>query len=168
MANYGRSVEIAETLLGRMTTLLNPFWGMLPRRLWRATKDYFVYSTTVEPLAAGQAVTNQIQIQADSHFMIIQINRDVRGANEDTIVANPAFTIQLFDSGSGRNLFDQAQHVENVVGTGQLPGYSSFPKILKASSTLSVLFTSLSANNQTVRLSFVGFKIFLNMPVGEW
>lgn len=170
MANYGRSVEIAETILGRMTTLLNPFWGMLPRRLWKATKDYFAYGTTFSPLNAGVTQTNQIQIQADSHFMIIAMNRDVRSAADDeTVVADPSMLVNLFDSGSGRNLFNIPLHSELFMGFGQLSGYTSYPKLLKASSTFSVEVENLTAaTNYIVRMAFIGFKVFLNMPEGEW
>lgn len=170
MANAGRANQLSEQMLGRLTTLLNPFWGMLPRRLWDATKDFFVYSTTYLPLNAGVTLTNSIQIQADSHFMIIQINRDVRSAADDeTIVADPSMLVRLFDSGSGRQLQDNPVPSENWFGYAQLPGYLPYPKVLKRASTLTVEVENLTAaTNYNVRLAFLGFKIFENMPQGQW
>ena len=161
-AQYGPPGAVVEEMgVAELLPLLNPFWGLLPRDLWGATKDFFVYSTDFLPLTAsvvGQV--SDIQIQADSHFMIMAGVREVRDDTNATIVTNPPELVRILDAGSGRELTNQSLPIDNLFGTAQLPSYWPYPKIIKASSTLSTFLDNLEATDRNVRISYLGFKIF--------
>lgn len=144
---------------------VNPFWGLLPPALWGETKDFFVYGTDFLPLTASATLAQDIPIQADSHYMIMAGVRTVFQTDNTTIVANPAILVRIFDTGSGRQVQNRAVHIDNWFGTGQLPAYWPYPKIIKASSTLRVELTDLSGVDRNVRVEFLGFKIFTNLPL---
>jgi hypothetical protein len=137
--------------------------GILPPAVLRATKDFFMYTAAFLPLAAG-AVNTQVatQIQADSDFLIIGASRIVTDtAAPPVVVAAPVITIQINDSGSGRNLLDAATHIDNVVGTAANPFYWPYPKLVKRTSTLTTILTNLdAANARNVRIAYYGFKLF--------
>lgn len=126
------------------------------------TVDFFSYGAEWVPLAAAAGqVPREIQIQADSDFLIVAAVRDVRDAGAVTLVAAPPVTVRIFDSGSGRDVVNIAQPIENLFGTGQLPTYWPKAKLIQASSTLRVELTNLDgANPFDVRVSFLGYKVF--------
>lgn len=165
MTNPGRGASVAGTPGGRIAAaaFVNPFWSNLDPKIWRMPKDFFVYATDFLPLAAGAvAARNTIQIQADSHFLILEANGRVTETNDTTAVPEPIpITVRIFDSGSGREVMNQAIHWGTLFGDGELPGYLGYPKILKAQSTLEVELTNLNAATAfNVRISFLGFKLF--------
>ncbi|MEE8177701.1 MAG: hypothetical protein V3T65_06880 [Acidobacteriota bacterium] len=162
MVNAGRALQVSEQLIGRLLPLLNPFWGMLPRRLWAKTKDFFVYGTEFLPLAANAVSANrEIQIQSDSHFVIMAAVIVATSVDDLTTVGPPIpQTARLFDTGSGRELQNHDVHVDNYFGTAILPAYWTYPKLIKAASTFRTELTNLSATAANVRVDFWGFKIF--------
>ena len=162
MVNAGRAMQVSEQLIGRLLPLLNPFWGMLPRRLWAKTKDFFIYGTQFVPLAASAVAANQeIQIQSDSHFVIMAAVGTVTDVANTAAVGPPVpQTVRLFDTGSGRELQNHDVHFDNMFGDAQLPAYWTYPKLIKAASTFRVELTNLEATARNVRLDFWGFKIF--------
>jgi len=73
----------------------------------------------------------------------------------------PAILIQ--DTGSGRNLMNQAVPVASIFGgTGSLPFILPRQRIFVARATVSVTITNISAADdiESLRLSFVGEKGF--------
>lgn len=162
MVNIGRAAQVANLATGRaLPLLLNPFWANLPPAVISLPKDFFMYGTDFVPLGASATVTNNIVIQADSAFLIL----DVVGVATDT--ANTAAVgppvpqlVRVRDEGSGRDLMNHAVHFDNFFGTGQLPSYLPYPKILKPRTTLSVTLQNLEATARNVRIDFVGFKLF--------
>lgn len=175
MVNPGRANEVVEQAIGRLIPLLNPFWGMLPRRLWASTKDFFVYTAnfitadgTQLPLSGSRDV--QTQIQNDSHFIIMAGVRTVFNTDDTTAIANPPITVQIQDSGSGRSLLSSFTQIENLFGTAQLPAYWPYPKIIKRSSTLTTQLVNLAATARHVRIAYLGFKVWPDrtMPESEF
>ena len=137
-----------------------PFLGWLPRKLWRKAKDFFVYSAEFLPLTASGTLTFETAIQADSDFLCVDVCRVVTDvANTVFLTAVPQL-VNIFDTGSGRNIFDRPQHIDNVMGTGQLPNYWPMPKIFRANATISTTLQNLEATDRNVRISYVGFKVF--------
>ena len=112
------------------------------------------------PLSSVVGQVSDIQIQADSHFMIMAGVREVRDDTNATIVTNPPELVRILDAGSGRELTNQSLPIDNLFGTAQLPSYWPYPKIIKASSTLSTFLDNLEATDRNVRISYLGFKIF--------
>lgn len=138
-----------------------PFLGWLPRKLWRRAKDFFVYSAEFLPLTASLTLTFETAIQADSDFLCVAAVRLVTATDNTTIVAVPVpELVTIFDAGSGRNLMDRAIHIDNLMGTGQLPTYWPMPKIFRANSTISTTVQNLEATDRNVRIAYLGFKVF--------
>jgi len=124
-------------------------------------KEFFVYTASLASLAAGVSNADQINIEADSDFMINKTTFTVFDTNGD-IVANPNLTVQLTDSASGRNLFDEPQAITSVAGTAQLPFVPPVAKLLRAKSTFTVTFSNRSAATMyLIAMSFAGTKMYL-------
>lgn len=155
--------QVASEVMGRlMPALQNPFYGFLPKRLWSKVKDFFAYSVEFDTLAANGDERQRTQIQADSDFILLQIMRTVRPSGGGNAVTDPQIRIQLETSGSGRNLMDSLQPLENISGTAQDPYFLPYPKVLKRNSTLTTRLVEDSGNARIVRVTYAGFKIFPN------
>jgi hypothetical protein len=162
MSNAARITVPPNALAG--PSLTSPFHGWIPRALWRRLKDFFIYGVDFLPLALSATATRDIAIQADSDFLIVAGVR-LYSTNVDGPITTPSIaTVQIVDSGSGRSLFNQPQHVDNVFGTAQLPAYWPMPKLVRMSSTLSTTLSNLEAVARNYRLAYWGFKVF---PVEE-
>ncbi len=133
----------------------------------------FFYSTSFQAsiIAASAVVAQNIQVQADSHFVCRYINY--------LVYTNPALTvltlatpllINFFDTGSGRTLQDNPQPIQNLGGglvagggaSGQAPFILPEPWLIKAGGVVQIQITNLSTTQPVIRLdvSLVGFKVF--------
>lgn len=131
-------------------------------------KDFYAYSTTFTEVADGASVTNAINIQADSDFRLEKIT--AYNINDEVLNPAPAiggtiearFTIQIIDTGSGRQMFDNPIAVPALFGTGSVPFILGTPKIFAARSTITVTVVSFDVMGflNTLRLAFIGTKIF--------
>lgn len=139
---------------------LNPFLGLLPRELWERPKDFFVYSVLFNPLPISTTEADDIQIQADSDFLIMAGVRYVTSTAAPPVPQAGVALVQLTDSGSGRQLQNTPVHIENLFGTAQMPAVWPFPKLLQRSSTLTVTIQNLEATARIYYISFLGFKCF--------
>jgi len=137
----------------------------------------FMYSTSFQNsvIAASTTVSQNIQIQADSHFVARYVNHIVYTGPSTSIsvltIASPLL-INFFDTGSGRTLQDNPQPIQNLTGglaagggaTGNLPFIFPEPWLIKAGGVVQVQITNLMtlAGNAVLRmdLSLVGFKVF--------
>lgn len=141
----------------------SPFWGLLPRTLMNKVKDFFVYGTDFLPLAATTTLTNTINIEADSDFLLVAVNAISTLVDNTTFNAAMPILITLDDTASGRRFQNQAQHLNNLNGVGTLPGYLPFAKLLRANGALNVTLQNLSATAYNIRVSLLGFKVFAAM-----
>lgn len=141
-----------------------PFLSWLPRELWNRSKDFFVYSAQFLPLPAGSTSTFETPIQADSYFLLVDVARVVtQAADETAAIAFPPLLITILSTASGRNLMDRAQHLENIAGTGQLPNYWPMSKLFEPNTSISTTLQNLDgANAFNVRISYLGFKVFVD------
>lgn len=125
-------------------------------------KEFFTYTGDLTSLAAGASNADQVNIEADSDFLINKVTFSCYDAANGALVANPNITVQITDGASGRNLFDTAQNIGNIAGTAQLPGVWPVAKLLRAKSTLTVTFANRSAAAYyNIELSFLGTKLYL-------
>lgn len=125
-------------------------------------QQWFVYTASLSSLAAATSQSDQINMESDSDFLINKITYSVFDAADGAIVTNPNLTVQLTDSASGRNLFDEAIPIANFAGSGELPGIPPVAYLLRAKSTFTVTFSN--RDNTTlynIALSFLGTKLFL-------
>lgn len=129
-------------------------------------RDLYVYQEdfAVANLVAGASVNGSIEIQADSDFVWLKsaYAADLAGAPQtaDGRVI-PLVSIQIVDTGSGRNLLENAAPVPSVFGTGELPFVNPIPRLFFARSTIQLQLTNYSAGSDYgLRLSFIGYKAY--------
>ena len=153
-------------------TVPSLYLDFLPDELRNNPRDFFVYSPPdFLTIAAGATATGSFQVESDSDFLLVDLTGFVNDPADEVVFpfaqATVPMTIQINDTGSGRNLFNRAQAWNNVIGTGQLTFYASYPKFFPATANVT---TTLLNNDPTqalrVRLSFIGFKIFGMMAGG--
>lgn len=129
-------------------------------------EDFYTYSVLFLALAPLNSAIGSIQIEADSDFEIIKLTQfamvtDDQPQEEATRVL-PLATVLLTDTGSGRNLMNQAVAIPSLFGSAELPMILPKPKRLFARATFAVTVNNLSSNTEYsyLQLSFIGKKIF--------
>lgn len=173
VVNASRTLAQAASALGGSggagdaITIPALYLDFLPPELRERARDYFSYGADFLNIAAGATATEEIAIQNDSHFLMVAVaGHVVDPANESTVFTSPALTVEIRDQGSGRNLFNRAAAWANVVGTGQLPAYFPYPKLVDRASTITTTIANVDpAQALRVRMNYIGFKIF-GMPRG--
>lgn len=133
--------------------------------------DPFQFRTDfVNPaLAASATATLNFLVQADSAFAIVKtmgVVSDTSNVFISNISDTPKFTpilVTFSDSGSGRDLMDQAIAWDNILGTAQRPYHWPKIKLLDPNSTFNTRLQNLVATAFNVRIAFGGFKVFGNV-----
>ena len=127
-------------------------------------KDWYVYVAEALALAPAGNATAQVNIEADSDFYLIKLGffADVAAAAQtDSTRVLPLVTVQLTDTGSGRQLLNGNVPIPTLFGWGELPYILPIPRLFKANSLLRVDFTNFDAAvTYNVRLAFSGYKDF--------
>lgn len=134
----------------------------------------FTYSATfvgANLLGANATINTPTQIANDSDFVIQRINL-VSFTAADTPEGNPDFNLQLTLQGSGRNLFDAPQNVNNICGNffdNRVPNDLPFPILIQQNNTLtSTLINNTAVAQLRTQISYVGFKVwYLNNADGK-
>jgi len=134
----------------------------------------FTYSALMfgaNALGASGTVTVTTQITSDSDFVIQRINM-VSFTAADTPEVNPDFTSFLSIAGTAINLFDSAQHVNNMYGNffdNRVPCDLPFPILVAANQNLTNTTVNRSAVAQNfTQYSYTGFKVkYLTMTVAD-
>jgi hypothetical protein len=129
------------------------------------TEDYYIYTASVPTIGATVSATDVISIEADANFILqkLVVFADIAGAVQTTDSrVLPLVNVTIQDSGSGRNLQDQATPIGNLAGTGSLPFILPKPREFKSKANINVTFTNFSAATTylNLTLSFIGYKIF--------
>lgn len=130
----------------------------------KVIKDFYVYEEDFPDLDAGTTGTGNINIQADSDFVVQKLtyfaDTDKQPQTDSSRVI-PLINVNITDSGSGRNLMETAIPVPNLFGTGQIPFILPQPKLFLARSTIAITVTNFSAVTvYNLKLSFIGYKVF--------
>lgn len=133
----------------------------------------FFYSTQflASAVIANGTVTQNIQISSDAHFVARYMNLTAYtnpATNLLVAAATVPLLIQLFDTASGRTLFDNPQPVQNVcggvaaaAGMGHLPFIFPEPWLIRRSGVIQVSITNLAnVVMSRVDLSLCGAKVF--------
>lgn len=123
-------------------------------------EDFFTYSVLFEGVLAGSSSSGSIQIEADSDFQVQKLT--VVAEIADTVSVLPNATVTIIDTGSGRQLMNQATPVAGLFGTGQLPFILPTPKIFLARSTISFTLANIDAADDFTNLwlNLIGKKLF--------
>jgi len=122
--------------------------------------QYFCYSTGWITLAAaaGAVGTATLSILADANFMARYMTIAVKQAN--VLVTNWGGSLQINDSGVGRDLINIATAVQAFQGSGQLPYPFDPPRVFARNSGLVITFTNNVATETHVQLVLHGSKVF--------
>lgn len=139
---------------------------MEPNERPNVVLDYFSYVfptfTGLAPL--GVSATQQVQIQADSDFELLQLMyaADIALAayvwNTRPI---PNISAVITDTGSGRQLMNGSVPLTAIAGIAEQPAWLPQTKIFQRNATVSLQLTNFDAAvTYNVRVTMVGRKIF--------
>jgi len=128
-------------------------------------RDQYFYSTVAASIAPAASATPVINISADSDFYCTALTyfADVAGAVQtDSTRVIPLVTIQITDTGSGRQLLDRAQPLGAIFGDGTNPYRLINPRLFQRSTSIQVQLTNYSAATTYANLYVVfhGFKLY--------
>lgn len=129
-------------------------------------EDWWIENVTISALAQNAVANTNIQVQADSAFKLIKLGlvADIAGAaiTESTRPV-PLVTMQITDTGSGRNLFSAAIAMGALFGNGPLPHILPVPRLFLPRSNIQLAFANYSGGAGTtynLRLALEGTKVF--------
>lgn len=127
-------------------------------------KDFFIYALTFTGLAPGVSATQNLNIQADSDFVLQKLTygSDIAAAAvTDSTRVIPLATVLIVDSGSGRQSMNAAVDLASIFGVGEIPFILPQPKVFLAQSNVAITVANISAaTTYNIRLSFIGLKGF--------
>lgn len=127
-------------------------------------RDFYIYEAQALALAAAGNANDIINIEADSDFILQKFawQADIAAAAyTDSTRPWPNITIQLIDTGSGRQLMQNPIPVTSFMGNGELPFILPNPRKFLRNSTIQVAFTNFDAAvAYNIRLAFIGYKIY--------
>jgi hypothetical protein len=141
----------------------------MPRRdyenVGNRRRDFYVYEAETLAIGVGVSTNDTIAIEADSDFILQKLcyqADDGTGATyTDSSRIIPNVSIQITDTGSGRQLMQNPIPVSSFFGTGQLPFILPNPRLFMRNSTIQIAFTSFEAAiTPSVRLAFIGYKVY--------
>jgi hypothetical protein len=128
--------------------------------------QFFVYSavfTGATALGATATVDVPVPINADSDFIVQELNLTSFTA-ADTPEVDPDYTMMLTIAGSGRQIMDRAQTVQNLAGSfliNKVPHTLPFPVLIQANNTVTTTLTNRSAvASNRCDVSLIGFKVY--------
>lgn len=125
------------------------------------SKFFYGYSATVSALASAASGSDTIKIQADSAYLVQALVCFAFNTVTFAEITSPIATVQVTDTGSGTQLFDNPQFIRNVFGTATLPFLMPTPRMLSPNSSLLVTVNNLnSANAVTYQFGFLGQKLY--------
>lgn len=119
---------------------------------------FYTYSVFFSNLANGSSNTQQVNIQADSNFLVQQLLLGVFAVG-GAYQATPNVTLQITDASSGMTLFDRALPAIMIAGSAQLPYLLPTPRTFPASSSISVTATNSDGAARDIYLGFAGQKV---------
>lgn len=127
-------------------------------------RDFFVYDIDFAAIAAAGTANGQIQIQADADFELQQLAHfsDIATAAEtESTRVLPLVTIQITDTGTGRQMFNAPVPIPGLFGDGRIPFILPTTKMFSRNASVSFVLSNYSAATAyNVRLQLIGAKIF--------
>lgn len=135
-----------------------------PEEIDNVRRDFYTYEAQALALAAAGNANDEINIEADSDFIMQKLSyqADIAAAAfTDSTRPIPNVTIQIIDTGSGRQLMQNPIPIPSLFGTGELPFILPNPRKFLRNSTIQVAFNNFDAAvAYNVRLAFIGYKIY--------
>ncbi len=135
-----------------------------PESVDNVRRDFYTYEAEALLLASGGSANDVINIEADSDFIMQKLSfqaDDAGGAFTDSTRLIPNVSVQLVDTGSGRQLMQNPIPIPSIFGWGELPFVLDNPRKFLRNSTIQVAFTNFDAAvTYNIRLAFIGYKIY--------
>ena len=127
-------------------------------------RDFYVYDAEALALAPAGVANDIINIESDSDFILQKMTYEAdiaAAAFTFTTRPIPLVTIQLIDSGSGRQMMQNAIPISSFMGNGELPFILPNPRKFLSNTTIQIAFTNFDAAvTYNIRLAFIGYKIY--------
>lgn len=135
-----------------------------PAALPTPRRDFFVYGVNFVAVAPNTPSQAAVQIQADSDFELQKLayfaDEAFADQTEDSRVL-PLMTLQLIDTGTGRQLFNTPIPIPAIAGDGRIPFILPTTKVYAANSSITVAVANYSLTSAYgLRLALIGTKIF--------
>jgi len=126
----------------------------------------FLWDTNV--LTTGITLARSVNIQSDSHFISRYVNIATYAAGPVLATATDPLEIQLVDTGSGRQLFDDFVPIQTVcggnaaaAGNGNLPFIWPEPWLIRAGGTAQAQLKNIGASTITrAKVVLIGLKVY--------
>ncbi len=130
-----------------------------------APKDFYVYQANIDVMAPGTSVNAAVNIEADSDFILQKLAfwSEITGwAQTEANRVLPSMTIQITDTGSGRQIFSESVPVPSIFGHGALPFILPNPRRFASNSMISIYLTNISGTTtyEATFLQFIGVKVY--------
>ncbi len=129
-------------------------------------RDFFIYPILFENLASGGTAQQALQIQADSDFELQKMTTfvviDGAGASQEQATrVIPSASVQITDTGTGRQLFSAPVPMGGIFGDGQLPFILPTTKMFTKNASVTFQVTNFSDDDYlSLWLLMIGSKIF--------
>ena len=160
--NLNNVLANLQTQIDRLNNKIKQVFGDGSSSFYR---QYYIYEAQALALAAGGTATDNIQIDSDADFIWTKATYEAdiaAAAFTDSTRPIPNVNLQLNDTGSGRNFFNDVIPVPSMFGTGEIPFILPVQQRLRRNSTLQVNFTNFDAAvTYNLRLAFIGYKDFV-------
>ena len=128
-------------------------------------QDIIVYTLVAADgtttLANGGTAQDSVQINSDSDFFAQKVT--YWASSSTTYAANPGVTMQLTDAGSNKNIFDQAQFISSIAGSGELPFMLPMNRKFTANTIIQAAFTNVTSATtyDYLYVSLIGVRRYL-------
>ena len=127
-------------------------------------QDFYVYQSSITSIASGANASDTVNIQADSDFILRKLTffADIAGAAQTTATqVIPLISLQITDTGSGRQVFSDNIPIPAIFGTGSLPFILPSPRRFASNSAIAISYTNFDAAS-TYRLfvQLIGTKVY--------
>jgi hypothetical protein len=127
-------------------------------------EDFYVYTANFLALAPDASQIFSIQIQADADFKWIKSTYQADIAEAAFTAATqpvPNVTVQLTDTGTGKQLFQTPVPIATLFGIGQLPFILPIARMFSARSSIQVTVANYDAAvTYGIQLQFIGMKVW--------
>ncbi len=136
------------------------------QRYIEGRRFFYIYQTpNIATIAASAATTNVIQFDVDSVFCWMRLNvfADIAGAVQTpSSLVVPLVTLQITDTGSGTNYFNNPVPLGSVAGSAQLPFVMPTPVMVQPTASLQFAYANFSnaTTYANLRLQLIGFKVY--------
>lgn len=125
-------------------------------------REFFVYGINFTALDTTPQ-QGAIQIQADADFEISKLTffASIAFAEEEQATRIlPQVSVQLTDTGTGRQMFNIPVMIPAIMGDGQIPFILPVTKVFSANSSVTVAVANLGASTYELQVNLIGSKIF--------